>query len=68
MNKLLRIARTPREHFMRAVEDELSKFEQKERGFRQADREERAAKLRLPVDRDRPRSDERLFEAMKDHV
>jgi hypothetical protein len=47
------IRETPREHFRRAVEDELSKFERKERAFRQADRDERAAKLRLPVNRDR---------------
>jgi hypothetical protein len=44
-------ARTPREHFMRAAEDELAKFEHKERAFRQADRDERAAKLRLPLDK-----------------
>lgn len=54
MNKLLRIARTPREHFMRAVEEEFSKFEHKEREFRRADRAERAGKLRLPIDYDRP--------------
>jgi hypothetical protein len=45
------IAKTPREHFMRAAEDELAKFERKERAFRQADRDERAAKLRLPLDK-----------------
>jgi hypothetical protein len=50
-----RISRSsPREHFTRAVEDEFSKFERKERAFRQADRDERAAKLRLPIDRDVP--------------
>ena len=40
---------TPREHFMRAVHDELAKFERKERAFQQIDRDERAARLRLPV-------------------
>jgi hypothetical protein len=40
-------AKTPREHFMRAVHDELSKFERKERAFRKAERAERAAQLRL---------------------
>ena len=39
---------------MRAIEDEFSKFERKERAFRQADRDERAAKLRLPIDRNHP--------------
>jgi|SRR5580704_6791245 hypothetical protein len=48
------IARTPREHFMRAVQDEFSKFERAERAFRQADQDDRAAKLRLPVARNRP--------------
>ncbi len=54
MYRPMRIGRTPREHFMRAVDDELSKFERKEREFRQAERDERAAKLRLPIDRNRP--------------
>jgi hypothetical protein len=44
-----RIVRSPREHFMRAVEDEFSKFELKERAFRQADKDERAAQLGLPI-------------------
>jgi hypothetical protein len=34
---------------MCAIEDEFSKFERKERAFRQADRQERAARLRLPI-------------------
>jgi hypothetical protein len=38
---------------MRADEDEFSKFERKERAFRQAEREERAANLRLPIARNR---------------
>jgi hypothetical protein len=42
------IARTPREHFMRASEDELEKFVRKELAFQQAERIERARKLRLP--------------------
>jgi hypothetical protein len=46
-----RIARTPREHFMRAVDDELAKFERKEMAFQQAEREERASRLRLPLAR-----------------
>ena len=43
------IVKSPREHFMRAVEDEFSKVELKEREFRQAERDERAANLRLPI-------------------
>ena len=39
--------KTPREYFMRAVEDELAKFERKEIAFQRADRNERAAKLGL---------------------
>jgi len=49
MKASTRIARTLREHFIDAVERELSKFEHKERAFRQADREERAAKMKLPL-------------------
>ena len=44
-----RIVKSSREHFMRAAEDEFSKFELKEREFRQAERDERAANLRLPI-------------------
>jgi len=44
--------KTPREHFKRAIDDELAKFERKEIAFQRADRDERAAKLRLPVSRD----------------
>jgi len=43
------VARTPREHFRRAAEDELEKFVQREIAFQQAERIERARKLRLPA-------------------
>jgi hypothetical protein len=45
---------------MRAVDEEFSKFERKERVFRQAERDERAARLCLPIARDQLsiRSDE----------
>jgi hypothetical protein len=46
-----RIAKIPREHFKRTVEDELAKFEREERAIRQADRDDRAAQLRLPIAR-----------------
>ena len=42
------VARVPREHLMRAAEDELEKFVRKEVAFQQAERIERARKLRLP--------------------
>jgi hypothetical protein len=38
----------------KAFDEEFSKFERKERAFRQAERDERGAKLRLPIDRDCP--------------
>jgi hypothetical protein len=44
-----RIAKTPREHFMQAAEDELAKFVRKEIAFQQDDRDERAMKLGLPI-------------------
>jgi hypothetical protein len=56
MFKPTRIVRSPREHFMRAVDDEFSKFERKERELRQAERDERAAQLRLPIARHQPRA------------
>ena len=59
MYRVTPIAKSPREHFMRTVEDEFSKFESKERAFRQAEREERAAKLHLPLDLPRSTADEK---------
>jgi hypothetical protein len=41
---------------MRAVDDELAKFERKEMAFQQAEREERASRLRLPLARENPAS------------
>jgi hypothetical protein len=49
-----RISKSPPEHFMRTLDDEFSKFERKERQLHQAERRERAAKLRLPVELSRP--------------
>jgi hypothetical protein len=48
------IAKTPREHFMRAAEDELAGFMHKEIAFQKAEREERATRLRLPITRKNP--------------
>lgn len=44
-----KIAKTPREHFTLAADEEFSKFERQERALRQAERIERAAQLRLPI-------------------
>jgi hypothetical protein len=49
MLKPTQIGQSPREHFMSAADDEFSEFERKEREFRRKDKEERAAKLGLPV-------------------
>ncbi len=46
-----RIDATPRERFMQAVSDELTKFERHEAELRKRDRQERAAELHLPLDR-----------------
>jgi hypothetical protein len=63
MFKPTRIGRSPREHFVRAVEDEFSKFERKERAFRQAERTERAAQLGLPIDLNQPLDSDRRAKA-----
>ncbi len=45
------MAVTPRDHFMRAAEKEMAKFESQEREFRKKERQERAAELHIPVDK-----------------
>jgi hypothetical protein len=42
--------KTPREHFVNTVHDELAKFERKEIEFQKMERDQRAARLRLPID------------------
>ena len=37
--------------FMRAVNEELTKFERREREFRHKDRDERAKRLQMPVEK-----------------
>jgi hypothetical protein len=44
------IATTRREAFMRAAEQEMTKFERQETEFRKKDREERAAALQIHTD------------------
>jgi hypothetical protein len=41
---------TPRDRFLKAAQQELIAFEQKERELREQDRQERAEKLQLPID------------------
>jgi hypothetical protein len=48
----IQIRTTSRERFMRAVEEEMAKFERREREFRKKDRDERAAELHLPLPKD----------------
>ncbi|MGY3613827.1 hypothetical protein [Bradyrhizobium sp. USDA 10063] len=44
-------AGTSHADFMRAANDELTKFEHREREFRRKDRDERAKRLQLPVEK-----------------
>ncbi|WP_342740025.1 hypothetical protein [Bradyrhizobium sp. B117] len=37
--------------FMRAANDELTKFERRERDFRKKDRDERAKEMQLPIEK-----------------
>jgi hypothetical protein len=43
------ILKTPREHFMQVVNDELAKFVSGEIAFQKVDRADRARELRLPL-------------------
>jgi hypothetical protein len=45
------LAITPRDRFLQAAEKELIAFERREREFLKKDREERAAKLQIPLDK-----------------
>jgi hypothetical protein len=45
------IAVTPHERFMHAAKKELARFERQEIEFRKKEREERAAELRLPIEK-----------------
>ena len=47
-----RIGKTPREHFMRTVDEEFAKFEREERALQRADRDEHAARLHFPLARE----------------
>jgi hypothetical protein len=45
------LAITPRDRFLQAAEKELIAFECREREFQKKDREERAAKLQIPLNK-----------------
>ena len=45
------LAITPRDRFLEAAQKELIAFERREREFLKRDREERAAKLQIPLDK-----------------
>jgi hypothetical protein len=49
-----RVERTPNEHFMKSIHDELAKFERKEIEFQKTERNQRAARLRLPIGKPYP--------------
>jgi hypothetical protein len=49
MLKPKQIAKTSRKHFRRTADEELAKFVHKEIEFQRAEREERAARLQLPL-------------------
>lgn len=45
------LAMTPRDRHLEAARKELIEFERRENQFRKRDRQERAAELRLPVEK-----------------
>ena len=49
MTDKTKIAKLPRARLKQIVDAELAKFERQEHAFRQAERNERATKLRLPL-------------------
>ena len=49
MTEQIQSAETARRRFLHAVQKELARFEQQEREFIKADRQERAAELQIPT-------------------
>jgi hypothetical protein len=45
------LAITPRDRFLQAAEKEMIDFQRREIAFRRKDRQERAAELRLPIEK-----------------
>ncbi|KRR14970.1 hypothetical protein [Bradyrhizobium valentinum] len=50
MTGTARLAVTPRDRFLEAAQKELVAIEQREREFREKDRQERAEELQIPID------------------
>jgi hypothetical protein len=50
------LAITPRDRFLQTAQKELVAFEQREREFSKKERQERAAELRMPVQKGEPHS------------
>ena len=51
MTEHTQLAITPRDRFLQAAEKELIAFERREQEFQKRDREERAAKLQIPLNK-----------------
>ncbi|MFB9264631.1 hypothetical protein ACFFWD_15880 [Bradyrhizobium erythrophlei] len=51
MTERVQLGTAPRERLFEVARKELAKFELQESEFRKRDREERAAELRLPLDK-----------------
>jgi hypothetical protein len=51
MTEHTQLAITPRDRFLQAAEKELIAFERREQEFQKRDREERAVKLQIPLDK-----------------
>jgi len=51
MTEHTQLAITPRDRFLEAAQKEMIAFERREREFLKRDREERAARLQLPLDK-----------------
>ncbi|WP_271567339.1 hypothetical protein [Bradyrhizobium sp. CCBAU 11386] len=51
MAEHIQLCRAPREQLLEAARRELAKFELQESEFRKKNREQHAAKLRLPLDK-----------------
>lgn len=56
------IAKRSREHFMLAADEEFARFEQQEMAIQKADREERAARLGLPLTEGEKQPPARVYE------
>jgi hypothetical protein len=51
MTGYIELATSPRDRFLEAAQKELAAFEQREREFSKKERQERAAELKIPLNR-----------------